>query len=132
MNRVEALKELEVLIESYAENKSLADDYKKLCDEENKRIKTLMQEQNMTDCNSTNYTVKYYVQTRESMNEVKLLNMLKRENITKAIKTVEVVDMDMLESMLYNGEIASPLIAEMATFKETKTIPALKLSKKRR
>ena len=132
MDKAEAVIRLETLVESYAENKSLADDYKKICDNENKEIKKIMQEHNITDCYSQNYVVKYYTQTRESMNEVKLLSMLKRENLTKAIKTVEIVDMDALESMLYNEEIPNALMSEMATFKETKVIPVIKVSKRRK
>lgn len=122
---------LQQLIEAYAENKALADDYKKIADKENKEIKELMKAEGLENESSDNYTAKYYVTTRESMNEEKLLEILKREDIIKCIKTIEVVDMDILESMLYNDEISNNVVAEMNSCREIKKVVNLKVTKKK-
>ena len=122
---------LETLIESYAENKSLAEDYKKIVETQNKDIKKMMEDQQLDYAFSEHYTIHYYISTRESMNEERLLALLKREDISACIKTIEVVDMDALEEMLYNGELSASIIAEMNDCREVKKVANIKLSKRK-
>lgn len=112
---------LDTLIPQYAENKSMLDDYKKLCDNENKKIKELMTDDTYE---AGGYKATKSVQVRETMNEDELLDELEslsgksgghvydsikdfrkqlytylKEN--KVIKTKKYVDFDALESALY-------------------------------
>ena len=119
---------LTTLIESYGKNKSQLDKFKKLCDKENKQIKELMVEGNHSDFESDNYVAKYYESERTSFDSEKALAILKRAGINQCVKTVEVLDEDAFESMLYNNEIPKELLPELNECTETKKVPTLKIS----
>lgn len=98
---------LDTLIPRYAENKSLQDDYKKICDEENKQIKELMTEQGLDKYETGGYKVSKSVQNRDNLNEDKVLANLDadmRETFEQAgiIKIKEYIDTDNLESLIYS------------------------------
>lgn len=94
---------LDTLIPQYAENKSMFDDYKKICDDENKQIKELMD----TDTYEVNgYKATKSVSSRDSLNEDKLINNLDEElrgyfEENNIIRTKEYIDTDNLESLIY-------------------------------
>ena len=120
---------LDNLIPAYAENKAILDDYKKICDKENKQIKELMTDDTYE---AGGYKATKSVQVRESMNEDKLLDMLKDvggsyEN--GLIKTKEYVDMDVLESMLYKGKIPKDILMQIDKCRESKEVVTLRISK---
>lgn len=120
---------LDTLIPQYAENKSILDDYKKICDDENKQIKEMMEEGSYE---AGGYKATKSVQIRESMNEDKLLDIL--QNISGSyenglIKTKEYVDMDVLESMLYKGLIDKEVLMEIDKCRESKEVVTLRISK---
>lgn len=121
---------LDELIPAYVENKTMLDDYKKICDSENKKIKELMQDTDTYEV--AGYKATKSVQVRETMNEYKLLDVLRnvdgaKEN--KLIKTQEYVDMDILESMIYAGAISKDILMEIDKCRETKEIVTLRVSK---
>lgn len=117
---------LDVLIPQYAENKSILDDYKKICDDENKQIKELMDEGSYVvgDWKATKI-----VTVRESFNEDKLLETVKNLAIKGIVKKKEYVDMDALESAIYKGKISKEMLLEIDKCRETKEIVALRVSK---
>lgn len=120
---------LDTLIPQYAENKSMLDDYKKICDSENKQIKELMDEGSYE---AGGYKATKLVSVRETMNEDKLLDIL--QNISGSyenglIKTKEYVDMDVLESMLYKGLIDKEVLMEIDKCRESKEVITLRISK---
>jgi len=137
---------LDTLIPQYAENKQLLDDYKKICDDENKQIKDLMDEGSYE---AGGYKATKIVSTRESMNEEALLSLLQSysDGISKAlnkvdssiefidfrklgvIKTKEYVDMDALESAIYNGKISKEVLMEIDKCRESKEVITLRVSK---
>ena len=119
---------LTTLIESYGKNKSQLDKFKKLCDKENKQIKELMVEGNHSDFESDNYVAKYYESERTSFDSEKALAILKRAGINQCVKTIEVLDEDVLESMLYNDEIPKEILPELNDCTEVKKVPTLKVS----
>ena len=94
---------LDTLIPQYAENKSMFDDYKKICDAENKQIKELMD----TDTYEVaGYKATKSISSRDSLNEDKLINNLDEElrgyfEENNIIKTKEYIDTDNLESLIY-------------------------------
>lgn len=128
-------KELEQLIQQYALNKNELDSYEKLCKSENEEIKQRMVEEDLTEAVAGDYVAKYIVQRRESINEAKLLVMLKQlpeTEIEGIIKTREYVDFDTLESAIYNGRLPNEFVAQMGALREVKEVPTLKITKARK
>lgn len=127
---------LEELVASYGKHNADAKELKKVCDTENAEIKKLMVSDNLTNFSANGYTVKYSVSKQESLNEDKVLDILKRDWEIRGngaecpyIKTKEYIDMDMLESVLYKGEIPQDVMAELNTCRITKEIPKLTVVK---
>ena len=96
---------LDTLIPQYAENKSMLDDYKKICDEENKQIKDMMDEGSYE---AGGYKATKTVSNRDSLNEDKLLlDYYDDEDIktcferNKIIKTKKYIDSEALEALIY-------------------------------
>ena len=123
------LNELDTLIPQYAQNKADLDSYKKICDEENKRIKAIMENYALQHCEAGGYKAVYTVQKRESMNEDKLLEIAHQYGIPEIVKTKEYIDFDALESAIYNGHISQDILLEMDKAKETKEVVTLRVSK---
>lgn len=61
-------------------------------------------------------------QERVSMNEAKLLEKVKGLGLTQAIKTIEVVDEDIINQMVYEGTLEPSLIEDCV---ETKVVETL-------
>lgn len=121
MNNVQ----LDELIPIYAQNKQELDSYKKLCDKQNSEIKRIMEDNGYDAYSTEHYTAKLSVQHRQTMNEDKLLDVIKSIGRDDLIKTREYVDTDLLERAIYNGEIQAEAFKECVTIKD---IPTLKIS----
>lgn len=120
---------LEELIPEYAENKSELDSYKKICDKENAQIKDLMLAQGLDEKDAGGYTAKRSVSVRETLNEAKLMEVLKKYNVPGIIKTKEYVDMDALEAYLYGADMLSTAFAtDLEACKEKTEIVTLRVS----
>lgn len=117
------------LIPLYGEHKASLDVQKKQCESENAQIKKLMEDGNITEFQSGGYTAKYSVQDRVSMNEDRLLEVLKKAGITNVIKTREYVDSDLLEKALYNNEISEEIQLQIAECNEVKQVATLRVTK---
>lgn len=122
---------LDTLIPQYAENKAILDDYKKICDSENKQLKELMNEGSYE---AGGYKCTKTISSRQSMDEDKLLYVLKQyyecgTNKESIIKTKEYVDIDMLESAIYNGQISNEILMEIDKCRESKEVITLRISK---
>ena len=114
--------QLNELIPNYAFNKNEMDSYKKICDRDNAIIKSLMQEEKLDEWNTNTHTAKISVSQRQTINEDKLLDVIKTMDRIDLIKTKEYVDMDLLEKALYNGEIDAGDIDSCMTIKEVVTL----------
>lgn len=124
--------ELSKIVSSYINNKSLESEYKDLASVENTRIKAIMEQLKITECKDLEGAniAKLTYQKKESFIEEKLIQFLKDNKCAKNIvKKKEYVDMDALESAIYHGDISETLVKEMASCKEVKTIPTLRISK---
>lgn len=121
---------LDTLIPQYAENKAILDDYKKICDTENKQIKELMTDDSYE---AGGYKATKSVQVRETMNEDKLLGVMHNHRevaeLNGIIKIKEYIDMDMLESAIYNKQIDKDMLMEIDKCRETKEVVTLRISK---
>ena len=120
---------LEELIPRYALNKNELDSYTKICKEENEQIKAKLVELGENEYSTGGYTVKRIVATKESMNEAKLLEVLRKHGIDVAIKTREYVDMDALEAYLYNNMPSTDLAMQIDSCRVTSETVQLRLSK---
>lgn len=120
---------LDTLIPQYAENKSMLDDYKKICDKENKQIKELMTDDTYE---AGGYKATKSVQIRESLNEDRLLAIASQHRVFRdigIIKTKEYVDMEALESAIYKGMLDKETLMEIDKCRESKEIVTLKVSR---
>ena len=120
---------LEELIPRYAMNKQELDSYTKICKAEIEQIKAELVKLGESEYSSGGYTVKRIVAVKESMNEAKLLEVLRQNGIEAPIKTREYVDMDALESYLYNNTPSVELARQLESCRTTTETVQLRLSK---
>lgn len=122
---------IDELIVSYAENKSEMNSYKKISDKQNAEIKAYMRENELLEKEAGNYIATYKVESRESINEDILLEQLKNcqylpEGI---IKTKEYVDMDALETAVYNGKLTKETVVSLDKARIVKPVEVLRIKK---
>lgn len=117
---------LESLIPLFAENKELADKYKKIADEANSQIKELMKESGLDEYQVGDVIVSYSISKRQSFDEDKLIQKLKPLKIRGMIKKKEYVDMDILETAIYTEKLDA---AELTDCQITKEIESLRMKK---
>lgn len=122
------MEQLKRLIDTYALNKNKLESYKKICDDENKEIKARMEELEVTKAQTEYYTATVSVQNRETMDEDKLLDVLKENGYADlVVRTKEYVDMDLLENAMYHEQIDADTLAAMQKCKQTKAVKVLKV-----
>lgn len=131
---VDETRTLDELIPAYAQNKNELDSYKKICESENSQIKEKMVEIGQDEYSAGGYKAKRIVSERVSMNEDKLLAVMKKHYLVQVIKTREYVDMDALENYLYHidEEDNKELLAEIDKCREVKEVVQLRISKERK
>jgi hypothetical protein len=120
---------LEELIPQYAVNKSELDSYTKICKEENEQIKAALVAIGQDEYSAGGYKVKRIVAVKESMNEAKLIEVLRQNGIDDAIKTKEYVDMNALEAYLYNNAPSTEFARQLESCRTTTETVQLRLSK---
>ena len=128
--------ELNELIPQYAFNKNEFDSYKEICDKENKRIKQIMKELGEKESTAGDYTVKFTVVQRISMNEDKLLNTILSANLSpelqaRIIKTKLYVDVAELENAMFNDKIPNNVILSLDKCRNITEVETLKIGRKR-
>lgn len=119
------MENLTQLIERYGTLKGEMDSYKKQVDADNKAIKEIMAENNLTEASGGGYIAKYSESVSNNFDEAKLLEKL--ENMTYkdancsgpvsvkslgVIKMKPYVDMEALENAIYNGQISAVDLAD--------------------
>lgn len=122
-------KKLDELIPTYYRNKEKMENCKKLVDEQNKNIKELMNGEYSYEVGK--YKAVVSTSTRVSMDEQKLMMLLKANNIKGVIKTIEVVDMDALENLIYHNEIPKDVLKRIGECKSEKEVKSLRVTKER-
>lgn len=110
------------LIPSYHLNKKEMDSYKKLVDQDNKEIKQLMLSNNIPEIVVEGIKATVSVSEKWDFVEDRLLAKLKELNVEGVIQTKEYVDMDALESAIYNGKISAADLNTCREKKETVTL----------
>jgi len=122
---------LEELIPLYGQQKQDFDSLKKVVDTHNSEIKKLMLDGCMSEKTVDGYKATCSVTERETLNEVKLLEILKQAkiNVNGLIKTREFVDMDVLEDAIYKDLIPEDVLVSMDTCREVKEVVTLRVTK---
>lgn len=130
------MENLDELVSMYGENDAKLKEWKKTCEEQKSQIKEIMSNEDITDYSAGGYTVKYVVSERTSVDEDKMVDILKKHWSSKNgsmtcpyIKPIYVLDSDALESAIYNGDIPSDVLAELNTCREVTEVVTLKCSK---
>lgn len=123
---------LDELIPVYVENKADLDRIEKICKSQNAEIKKQLEDLGEDEYTAGGYVVKRTVSERESMNEERLLEMMKKHNVPNVIKTREYVDMDALENYLYNNELSDEMAADLNSCREIKEVVQLRISKEKK
>lgn len=118
--------DLELLVSRWAENKTEMDSYKDSVTSDANDIKQMMKELGINVIEVPGFKATYSERVSQNFNEDKLLAKIKSLGFVDCVKTVEVVDMEKLESLIYDNELDP---SELASCKETKVTPTLKLTK---
>lgn len=125
-NRTPEERELDEIIPVFKENKDEMDAYKKLVDKANGAIKAIMLAIGKDSYITNGIEAKVSVSKRETFIEEMLIAKLKKLKLQKGIvKKREYVDMDALESAIYNGLINA---AELKECQEVKEVVTLKVA----
>lgn len=103
------------LLSDYREAKLLADRYKKEADKLASKIKAEMKDE--PKCTLDGYAYERKVSYRESVDEDKLLHLVKQNNIP-VVKLVEKVDEEALSELIMEGRVGVEIIEQCTTKKE--------------
>lgn len=125
-----AEEKLSQLLPVYEANKSEMDSYKKLVDKDNKEIKSIMLGAELGEFVVDDIKASCSVSEREDFIEEALIAKLKEMKVRGIVKKKEYVDMDALESAIYNGKIDAAALADCQTKKEVVTLRVTKLKRK--
>lgn len=119
------------LIPEYGSHKETLDEYDKICKSENAEIKRIMEEEGIDNMQADGYKVTYSVRESNTMNEDKLLALLQDKVSAESgiVKTKKYIDMDALESAIYNGAISKEVLIEMDNCREKKQTVSLRITK---
>jgi hypothetical protein len=129
LNLESPIKSLDELVPQYCEDKSKLDALKKVVDSENAILKEQLYNSGTDTYSAGGYTVKRTVSNRESLNEAKLMEVLRKHKIEGIIKTKEYVDLDELETYLYHNEPTDEFATDLANCKTVTEVIQLRISK---
>lgn len=121
------LNTLNELLPIFYTNKEKAEKYKKLAEEQNAEIKKIMGDEYLFE--NDEYRAVLSTATRVTMDENKLLDILKKNNIN-CIRTREYVDMDALENLIYHNDIPKDVLKLISKCKSEKETKSLRVTKK--
>jgi len=112
-NKVETKEDtLESKLNEYIDKKSTADKLTKEVKSLSEDIKQLMIEKGETKISQNGYNISCSERETVKVDEDKLISVLKKNNVN-AIKLKEVIDEDVLESKIYNGELSKKVLEEI-------------------
>lgn len=126
IDKINTLNNLHEFVTRWAYNKTEMDSYKDAVTDDANRIKQMMKELNLEELEVDGFKAVYSERVTSNFNEDKLLAKIKELGFDDCVKTVEVVDMEKLESLIYDNLIDT---SSLLSCKETKVTPTLKLVK---
>ena len=134
----ENFQKLDELIPKYALNKKELDGYKKLCDEENAEIKSIMNDLVLSHYETEDYKAVRTTQHRTKINEDVLLSLFTSvpafvaiADEYKIVKTKPFIDFDALENAIYKDGFSQEQLSELNKATEDKEVIVLKVTKKK-
>lgn len=119
---------MEEIVKDFHKYDSDAKAATKLKDPLNKEIKTLMSEHGLNSFEVDGIEASYAKQERVSMNEAKLIEVLKTNGYADAIIQVEKPDTGKIEELIYEGKLKPALLEQC---NETKIVEVLSVKKKK-
>ena len=134
------LTKLQELICCYFSNKNNEKNLKKVIDEQNKQLKEILTDGDTYATEDGDYmysynglVVKLHNTEKKSLNEEKLLEIAhKHKDLAPVIKTKEYIDMDVLEDMMYRGDISLAIKKEISKCEEIKVTPTLTVKEEKK
>lgn len=114
LNKKEKPLSLKSLIPTYGELKFQVDEDKKTVDKLKDTIKGIMKKKNLDKKEVDGYIVNYSIRVSESYNEDTLIDIIKKhDNLKSCLKKKVYVDMEELESLIYNEKIPKKILLEI-------------------
>ncbi len=104
------------------------DSLTKIRDQMKDKLKTYLKDNNLTKLNSELGYVSLITTEKTTYDDEKVVNYCKI-NKYDVVKTIEILDEDKLEELIYNGDIK---IEELEPFKETKIVQTLRVNKNKK
>ena len=129
--KIEMPDDVQQVADIWASNKVEADAYDALCKKLGDKLKAVMLEANSTKISTPYGTVSRIEAEKVSFDEARLLEVVKAHNLNM-VKTVEVVDMDALESYIYHGDVPADVAADLDACKKTQVVVQLRLTKSKK
>lgn len=125
--------DLDKLVAHYGEVDNQVKTLKKELDSDKVTLKNLMREQKLDSHSAGGYTVTYSIRENTEIDERKMLEILKKDWENRYgkgvecpyIQTVEVIDTDKLEAVLYAGELPKEVIAQLDACQIKKPVEVL-------
>lgn len=113
---------LEDMIKIYVGKKEELDPLKKQVDDYNKKIKTEMRNQDLTEFVVDGVKASISITPKSEFNELQAIEILRKsltpEQFARCVKTKEYIDDDAFESLVYNHEVDASILAPAETPKE--------------
>lgn len=121
VKRVKKVKvSFEDLVDEYGKLKQQESEVKKKIEELNKQIKQHMDDKKLTQLIGTKYKVEYQYRSKSTVDEAKLLEIIKAMDMVDLIETKEVVNPQKLEKALVEKVVEEADIAD--AFSQTQTV----------
>lgn len=115
-------------VKDYITLQNKIDELTKIQSEMKNKLKTYLSENNLNKLNSELGYVSLITTEKTTYDDEKVANYCKSNNYD-VVKTIEVLDEEKLEELIYNGKIS---LSELDPYKETKTIQTLRINKKKK
>ena len=125
--------QMDQLVAEFGANKTEFDRLKKLVESQKTDIKQQMDLLGDTDYSAGGYKVHCSISTRETLNEEKLIQRLKKfAPNTGCIKTKEYIDMEVLENEIYHEKLSEDAMSALNECKEVKEVVTLTVKKEKK
>ena len=118
-------KKLESLIEKFGRVKKEFKDIKKESENLTLLIKETMISEGLDSVDTENYKVILQTRTSESLDEDRVIEILKANKIKGIVKTKQYIDEDALEEAIYKGRLDADIIKQINNTKIVSTTNAL-------
>lgn len=121
------------MIPSYGEHNATVNATKKIADNENKQIKSIMQTIEIDSLSSNGYVATLEMRESKDFDEAKIMELaLANKKVFKdIIKTKQYLDMDALESAIYNKTIPAKILTALNLCEIAKKTPVLHVKKEK-